>query len=620
MIHDRYNPFYGILAVIILLMSTEYLILSGLGHQLLSGYLNIPLNLVEEIGWPVRAFFVVFYLLLSMATRGFRFLSTDKNYNVRMKIFLTGSFVASVVGLLQVNDTGNLLVWYPILFLGVFISTPFMVISLGNWKKPSDSFKINNETRKISNPYSFNFKVKGGWINVTNPFRGILVMGSNGSGKSESLAYPIIKQAVEKQYSGIIYDFKYPKLTQQYYHHFNLQNHSKGSFYIINFDHLDETHRLNPIKPELMGHSSYAREYAHAIVSNLGTNTYGRSDFWARSSTELLTGVFWFLASEAPEYCSLPHAVALILSEDDQLLLDVISQNQEVRGMVASMQSALRKGASNQSAGVIGTLQLALATLNTPEIFWVLSGNDFDLNLNDPKNPKMLCLGSNPSLKETYAPIIACILTVALKLMNQPNKHHSLMLLDEAPTVYIPKLDTIPATARANKLSTIFIAQDKSQIVKGYGKVETDSLIGNLNYQLYGRLAHLETAEYVSRLMGREDKVITNSSHNQSRSPNSGGSQSLGASFSLQERFLLKPQEVMSLQVGEFVGVTVESDTPHFRAQIDKEHIPSTKPLPKVHGNQDIQENFRKIHKEALSILEESEKYQQPLSTYSNQP
>ena len=617
MTYDRYHPFYGILAVVILLMGIEYVLLSEIEFGLMGNYVTPLLDLVQQTGWPVRVFFVIFYLLLSIATRGFRFLFPIANYKIWMKLVFTSVFLASVINLLNIQEFTNITLWYPVCFLGVFIIAPFMVISLASWKKPQDGFKIQNESHKISNPYSFNFKVKGGWINIANPFRGILILGSNGSGKSESLAYPVIKQSVQKGYSGIIYDFKYPKLTQQYYHHFKKTHSIKRSFFVVNFDKLSETHRLNPILPKFMGHSSYAREYAHAIVSNLGTNTYGRNDFWTRSSTELLTGVFWFLAKEFPNFCSLPHAVALILSEDDQVLLDVISHNQEVRGMVASMQSALRKGASNQSAGVIGTLQLALASLNTPEIFWVLSGNDFDLNLNDPENPKMLALGSNPSLKETYAPIIACIITVALKLMNQSGKHHSLMLLDEAPTVYVPKLDTIPATARANRLSTIFIAQDKSQMVKGYGKVETDSLIGNLNYQLYGRLAHLETAEYVSRLMGREDKVITNSSHNQSHSANSGNSQSHGSSFTLQERFLLKPQEVMGLKVGEFVGVTVESDSSHFKAQVEKEDIPAMRPLPQVHTNQQIQENYRRIHKEAQSILAESEKYD-PQHAYSN--
>ena len=154
-------------------------------------------------------------------------------------------------------------------------------------------------------------------------------------------------------------------------------------------------------------------------------------------------------------------------------------------------------------------------------------------------------------------------------------------------------------------------------MIKGYGKVETDSLIGNLNYQLYGRLAHLETAEYVSRLMGREDKVITNSSQNQSRSSNSGSSQTHGSSFSLQERFLLKPQEVMGLKVGEFVGVTVESGSSHFKAQVEKEDIPVMKPLPQVHTSQQIQEKYHRIHKEAQSILAESEKYD-PQHAYSN--
>ncbi len=600
---DQYYPFYGILALVVLVLISEYLMFIGSLNSLLPSFLTHKTKLLlTQVGKPARIFFIVFYGLLSIATRGFRWITLKVAGRMVVMLLSTLMFIFFCYFLIGIEHWVFVDLLYPMSVLGIFISTPLVVLSCSKWRKPKDHFSIGNEKRKAANPYSFNFKAINGWINITNPFRGILVLGSNGSGKSESIAYPILKQAAFKNYSGIIYDFKFPKLTAHYYHH-QKKARCSTKLYTVNFDHLDQTHRLNPIAPDLMQHSSYAREYAHAIVSNLGTRTMERNDFWSRSSTELLTGVFWYLAQEAPSYCSLPYAVAMILSEDDKGLLEVISRNPEVRGMVASMQSALRKGASNQSAGVIGTLQLALASLNTPEIFWVMSGDDFNLHLNDPKNPKVLALGSNPSLKETYAPIIACIITVALKLMNQSNQHHSLILLDEAPTVYIPKLETIPATARANKLSTIFIAQDQSQIIKGYGKVETDSLIGNLNYQLFGRLAHLETASYVSRLMGREDKVIHNTSRSKSKSHGSGGSETVGENFSYQERFLLKPQEVMSLRVGEFVGVSVESEHPHFRAQIIKGKDHSTATLPSHHNPSDLQSNFLKIHQEAETIL-----------------
>jgi type IV secretory pathway TraG/TraD family ATPase VirD4 len=194
-------------------------------------------------------------------------------------------------------------------------------------------------------------------------------------------------------------------------------------------------------------------------------------------------------------------------------LLDLLAKDYQCASMIRSILTAVENGASKQTAGMISTLQLALARINTPEICYVLSGNEFSLDFNDPANPKVFCIGTSPTLCETFSPVISRLITVALKQMNQQGKHHSFVLLDEGPTLYVPKLDQLPATARSNKVATIYMVQDFSQMKKLYGQNEADALISNLNNQFFGRVASLSTAEYVSRLFGKEDRLLRSEGH-----------------------------------------------------------------------------------------------------------
>jgi type IV secretory pathway TraG/TraD family ATPase VirD4 len=268
--------------------------------------------------------------------------------------------------------------------------------------------------------------------------------------------------------------------------------------------------------------------------------------------------------------------------------------------------------AASQIAGMVSTLQLGLGRTNTPESCYVLSGDEFSLDINDPKAPKMLCIGTSPTLADTFSPMISCLVTVALKLMNQQGKHHSYVLLDEGPTLYIPKFAQLPATARSNKVATIYMAQDFSQMKKEYGQNETEAITSNLNNQFFGRMANLHTAEYVSRIFGKEDRLMRSEglSNNQpsSLTPGLDGRTSAGSTgnsvnYSLQERNRVYPQELLSLEVGQFFRTTVETANPNFSIHFTDTDLRNEKIAPFA-GGLDVETNYKRIVLEAEAILE----------------
>lgn len=457
-------------------------------------------------------------------------------------------------------------------------------------------FRRKPKSKARENLENFIFNTSNGKLSIDNPFRGSLIIGGAGSGKSKSLIEPIIEQASRKGFSGLLYDFKFPILSEEANGYF--YNAEDTRLFFVNFDDLRRSHRINPLQPDLMVNSSYAREYAQTILTNLNPESAKRKDFWISSSEALLTGVIWYLKREYPEYCTLPHVIAMLMTDDPEALVYKIAQNNEVKGFVVSVMGAIKAQAGNQLAGVLSTLQNSLSALNMPEIFWVLSGNDLSLDLNNPGAKKFLCIGNNPALSQTYSPAIALIVSASLKQMNQQGKAKSVVILDEAPTLFIPNFSQIPATARSNKVATFYCAQDISQMVESYGETQAESIISNLGNQFYGRTTNPKTAKRVSELFGKEDVEYT------SRSVNRGKQTTHGQSFSYQLRDRLKPQEMMGLSTGSFVGIIAEGNQNEFYNQF--EEIPSRAKAIMPFKNVDLSEvskNFNRITEQANSLL-----------------
>ncbi len=467
-----------------------------------------------------------------------------------------------------------------------------------------------SERRRIDHEHSITIKTQRGYLNVPNPYRGSLVIGSSGSGKSASIGNAFLQQFVRKGFCGIVYDFKFPTLANV----LNTALHLHGKktdlrYYIVNFQDPTLSHRCNPLAVENIPTVAHAEEYARAIVNNLDNNTIKHREFFSNSAIAWLAALIWFFRSEHPEYCTLPHVINTALYQDYTHVISMLEGNAQSADMVRSIATAIRNKADKQIAGVIASLQIMVTRINSPEIVWVLTGDDFTMNINDPANPKLLCLGSDPGLVDTFSPVVSLIITVALKQMNQPGKRKSFVLLDEAPTLYIPKFEVIPATARSNKVASVYMAQDIAQMVDMHGKEKAEVIVANLSNQFYGKVSSVQTAKAVSEMIGKEEQLITNRSQGSSRGSKGNRNLSHNTSTSQQERALIKPQEVMQLQPGEFVGQTVESSIPYFRAQVRQTtagclyQITPFAEIKSLHYQQLITANFQRIRREAATTV-----------------
>lgn len=455
-----------------------------------------------------------------------------------------------------------------------------------------------------SNINELQFTING-QTKIENPFAGIFISGGAGSGKSKSLIEPLIKEAGKKNYTGVVYDFKFPELAQYVE---SAYQDSDVKRYYFNFQDLTRSNRINPIAPNLMVNESYAREFAFTILANLNPSMISKPDFWSDNSTSLLSAIFWYLREKYPSYCTLPHAISMALNPNTSALLWELSSVPKSADMIASILTAYETGAENQLAGVISSLQVSLSKINTDEVYYLMSKSDFNLELNNPEEKGILTIGNNPVLSSTYAPIIGLILASVSKQLNRQNQEKSVFMIDEFPTVYIPNIEQLPATARSNKVATILACQDITQLYDKYGKEKTETILANLGNQFYGRTPNPATAKRVSEIFGKEEKITISKTKSPSLfdlDKGELGFNKVSKTYATRETEVVKLQDVAQLPTGSFYTILSEGKIKQGLSQIPidksfhKEVISSFSSA----SNRDVKNAYNSIKRDVEDVI-----------------
>lgn len=486
-----------------------------------------------------------------------------------------------------------------------------------------NEFSINIKTR-----YRFRRRLRNGWVNVPNPFRGTMVLGTPGSGKTRAVIYPYIMQHIEKGFAMYVYDYKFPDLTTLCYNAL-LQNMAQypvpPKFYIINFDDLRRSHRCNPLFPSLMQDIVDAYQSAYTIMLNLNKSWIAKQgDFFVESPINFLTAAIWFLRIyENGRYCTFPHAIEFINRPYDEIFT-IMASYPELENYIAPFSSAYEKGAMEQLEGQIASARIPLTRIASPQLYWVMTGNDFTLDINNPDEPKILCVGNNPDRQDVYGAALGLYNARLVKLVNKKNKLKSSLIIDELPTIYFKGLDTLVATARSNKVSPCLGFQDFSQLIRDYGEKEAKVIMNTIGNVFSGAVSG-DTAKGLSERFG---KIV------QKRQSISYAKDSVNVSTSTQLDYMIPASKISNLTQGTFVGSV--SDNIHeaiklktFHAQLllddmrESRILPRMKELPVIYNftddagkdrlNEIIQHNFLQVKKDIRDICAKEMKRINPL-------
>ena len=496
-----------------------------------------------------------------------------------------------------------------------------------------DVFNIENEsfqqeTRLLENEYSVNlptsFRFQGkqhdGWINVVNPFRATIVLGTPGSGKSYAVVNNYIRQMISKGYSCYIYDYKFDDLSTIAYNTLlnNMDKYKvKPRFYVINFDDPRRSHRCNPINPEFMTDISDAYEASYTIMLNLNrTWIEKQGDFFVESPIILLAAIIWYLKIyKNGIYCSFPHAVEL-LNKPYSDLFTILTSYPELENYLSPFMDAWKGNAQDQLQGQIASAKIPLTRMISPQLYWVMTGNDFSLDINNPKEPKLLCVGNNPDRQNIYSAALGLYNSRIVKLINKKKQLKCAVIIDELPTIYFRGLDNLIATARSNKVGVLLGFQDFSQLTRDYGEKESKVIQNTVGNIFSGQVVG-ETAKTLSERFG---KVL------QQRQSVSINRQDVSTSINTQLDSLIPASKIANLSQGTFVGAVADNfderiEQKIFHAEIVVDHtkisaeekayqkIPVINDFKDRNGNdimmQQIQRNYDQIKADAQVIINE---------------
>ena len=496
-----------------------------------------------------------------------------------------------------------------------------------------DVFNMENEsfmqeTRLMENEYSVNLPTRfyykkrwnNGFVNIVNIFRACMVIGTPGSGKSYAIVNSYIRQLIAKGFAIYIYDYKFDDLSTIAYNSLlkNMDKYEvKPRFYVINFDDPHRSHRCNPINPEFMTDISDAYEASYTIMLNLNrTWIEKQGDFFVESPIILLAAIIWYLKIyKNGIYCTFPHAVEL-LNKPYSDLFTILTSYPELENYLSPFMDAWKGNAQDQLQGQIASAKIPLTRMISPQLYWVMTGNDFSLDINNPKEPKLLCVGNNPDRQNIYSAALGLYNSRIVKLINKKKQLKCAVIIDELPTIYFRGLDNLIATARSNKVGVLLGFQDFSQLTRDYGEKESKVIQNTVGNIFSGQVVG-ETAKTLSERFG---KVL------QQRQSVSINRQDVSTSINTQLDSLIPASKIANLSQGTFVGAVADNfdekiEQKIFHAEIVVDHarisaeekayrrIPVINDFKDRNGNdimmQQIQRNYDQIKADAQAIINE---------------
>lgn len=595
--------------------------------------LNRTANLFNSIIWT-KLFAVLLLALSCLGTKGVK---EEKITWTKINSYLAVGVIFFFLNWWILNlplplETGTKLyiftmtVGYICLLMGGLYMSRLLKNNLMDDVFNNENESFMQETRLMTNEYSVNLPTKfyykkkqhNGWINIVNPFRATIVLGTPGSGKSYAVINNFIKQQIEKGFAMYIYDFKFDDLSTIAYNH--LLKHQDAykmvpKFYVINFDDPRRSHRCNPINPAFMTDISDAYESAYTIMLNLNkTWIQKQGDFFVESPIILLAAIIWYLKIyENGKYCTFPHAIEF-LNKKYSDIFPILTSYPELENYLSPFMDAWEGGAQDQLQGQIASAKIPLSRMISPQLYWVMSGDDFTLDINNPDEPKILCVGNNPDRQNIYSAALGLYNSRIVKLINKKGRLKCSVIIDELPTIYFRGLDNLIATARSNKVAVCLGFQDFSQLNRDYGDKEAKvvmNTVGNIfSGQVVGETAKMLSDRFGKILQKRQSLTINRNDKS--------------TSISTQMDSLIPASKISNLTQGIFVGAVsdnfeerIEQKIFHAEIVVDsdkvqnetKNHVPIAK-IANFENNKgedsmktNINDNYSRIKKEVYQII-----------------
>jgi len=444
------------------------------------------------------------------------------------------------------------------------------------WNVEGESFM--QPVKPVVTPYSVNIpmqfyfkgRVRDGYINVVNPFRGTILIGTPGSGKSFGIVNPFIRQLIAKEFTGVVYDFKFPDLGRiAYYQYLKARQQGKCKkhvFHVVNLNDVEKSRRINPWRKDYLKSLADASESAEALVEALkkGDKSGGSDQFFTQSAINFLSACVYFFSKHAEgKYSSFPHVLAF-LNHSYEDIFNTLFSEPELVPLLSPFKSAFVAKAFDQLEGQVGTLKIFISRLATKECFWVFSGDDFDLKVSSPEHPGIVVLANDPNTQNINSACYSVVLNRITKLINSKGNLPTALIIDEIPTLYTYKIENLIATARSNKVAILMGLQELPQFNQHYGKETAATITAVVGNVLAGSVRNKETLDWLERLFGKSKQIGESLSIDRNKVSNS-----------LNEKLeaLIPAGKMAALNTGEMVGLIAADVQDNYTGKFDTSAI-----------------------------------------------
>ena len=340
-----------------------------------------------------------------------------------------------------------------------------------------------------------------------------------------------------------------------------------------------------------------------------------QGDFFVESPIILLAAIIWYLKIyDNGKYCTFPHAIEF-LNRPYAQIFPILTSYPELENYLSPFMDAWESNAQDQLQGQIASAKIPLSRMISPALYWVMTGDDFSLDINNPKEPKILVVGNNPDRQNIYSAALGLYNSRIVKLINKKKQLKSSVIIDELPTIYFRGLDNLIATARSNKVAVCLGFQDFSQLTRDYGDKESKVIQNTVGNIFSGQVVG-ETAKNLSERFG---KVL------QKRQSMTINRNDKSTSISTQMDSLIPASKISNLTQGMFVGAVsdnfderIEQKIFHAEIVVDSAKVSAEmkayKKIPVIaeftdkDGNDILREtinsNYRRVKQEIIALVE----------------
>ena len=584
-----------LLALIYFSVSLEVLVFVYARSDLIRKYPPLVLfvhHLIQLKIYQQPAFSKLFTLTLICLSAVGTLSRKEKDLNPQKAIIfpLTLGLILFWGGLWFYGHYGPLVIWgiswYHIAYIGcAFAGTLLIHVAMDNiskiissnlgkdlWNVEGESFMQRTQPGKsefaVNIPMLFYYKkkVRKGFIVIDNIFRGALLIGTPGSGKTFGIVNPYIKQLIAYQFSLCIYDFKFPDLGKVAYYHYLLAKQHKRclrhDFHVINLTEVEKSRRINVFRKDYIQTLADASETAEALVEALkkGDKSGGSDQFFTQSAINFLSACIYFFSQyQDGKYASFPHVLAFLNCSYEEIFNTLFS-NPELASLLSPFMTAYHSRAFDQLEGQVGTLKIFTSRLATKECFWVFSGNDFNLKISDCEQPSILILANDPNTQNINSACYSVVLNRLTRLINTKGNLPAGLIIDEVPTLYMHRVENLIATARSNQVAVLMGLQELPQFQQQYGKDTASTIAAVVGNVLSGSVRNKETLDWLERLCGKVKQPSESLSIDRNKT-----------STSLSEKLepLIPAGKIASLKAGELIGVLATDAVAHFNGQFE---------------------------------------------------